>query len=95
MRTAGDVCIAGALTADDWKASRKTILFKNDPVSWHRALDDYFVARLSLRYLNPIKVLQENGTFQGEGFSIVAIQCTLIEFLESTVQGKLPLCAPR
>jgi hypothetical protein len=29
-----------------------------------------------------------NGLRQGEGFSIVAIQCSLIEFLESTVQGK-------
>ena len=37
--------------------------------------------------MNPIKVLQESGTFQGEGFSIVAIQCSLIEFLESTAQG--------
>ena len=25
---------------------------------------------------------------RGEGFSIVAIQCSLIEFLESTIQGK-------
>jgi hypothetical protein len=43
---------------------------------------------LSSRYLDPIKVLQDSGTFQGEGFSIAAIQCSLIEFLESTVQGK-------
>jgi len=46
------------------------------------------LAWLSLRYLEPINVLQNNGTFQGEGFSIVAIQCSLIEFLESTLQGK-------
>ena len=30
--------------------------------------------------------MQDNGTYRGEGFSIVAIQCTLIEFLESTFQ---------
>lgn len=40
-----------------------------------------------MRYFNPIKLLQDHGTFQGEGFSILAIQCTLVEFLESTVQG--------
>jgi len=60
-----------------------------EPDRWCEAFDDYFHARIFLRYLNPIKILQENGTFQGEGFSIVAIQCTLIEFLESTIQGRL------
>jgi len=31
--------------------------------------------------------MQEHGTFNGEGFAIAALQCTLIEFLESTEQG--------
>jgi hypothetical protein len=88
MRTAGDVFIAGPKTAADWKAFRKTLVPGNDPESWQKAFADYFHTRLSLRYLKPISVLQENGTFQGEGFSIVAIQCTLIEFLESTVEGR-------
>jgi hypothetical protein len=43
--------------------------------------------RLNLRYFNPIKILQDNGTFEGEGFSIMAILCTLVEFLESTFRG--------
>jgi hypothetical protein len=59
-----------------------------DPEVWKRAFADYFYTRLSLRYLNPIKLLQDDETFQGQGFSIVAIQCSLIEFLESTLQGK-------
>jgi hypothetical protein len=54
---------------------------------WQTAFSEYFYERLSSRYLEPISVLQDCGTFQGEGFSIVAIQCSLIEFLESTVQG--------
>jgi len=66
---------------------RATLAVGKDPTCWKEAFDDYFHARLSLRYLNPIKILQDNGTFQGEGFSIVAIQCSLIEFLESTIQG--------
>lgn len=32
--------------------------------------------------------LQQNDSQRGEGFSIVAVQCSLIEFLESTIQGK-------
>ena len=37
--------------------------------------------------MEPIGLLQASLGRQGEGFSIVAIQCTLVEFLESTVQG--------
>ncbi len=88
MKTPGDVYIAGFRTADDWKAFRKTLVPGNGPEAWQKAFEDYFHTRLSLRYLEPIKVLQDSGTFQGEGFSIAAIQCTLIEFLESTAEGR-------
>jgi hypothetical protein len=79
--------IAGWKTAADWQAMRSTLVVGSDSGAWQRALEDYFQERLRLRYLNPIRVLQEHGTFQGEGFSILAIQCSLIEFLASTVQG--------
>jgi len=58
-----------------------------DSYGWSNAFEDFFRTRLELRYLSPIRVLQEHGTLAGEGFSIAAIQCSLIEFLESTVQG--------
>ena len=48
---------------------------------------DYFLPRIQLRYFDPIEVLQQSGTNQGEGFSISVIHCTPIEFLESPVQG--------
>ena len=88
MKTVGDVYIAGSKTIDDWNAFRKTLVPSGDQAFWKEAFDSYFHERLSLRYLEPIRVLQEHGTFQGEGFSIVAIQCTLIEFLASTVEGR-------
>jgi hypothetical protein len=56
---------------------------------WEEAFREYFMQRLELRYLHPIKILQENGTFVGEGFSIMVILCSLVEFLESTYQGKV------
>jgi hypothetical protein len=87
-KTIGDVHIAGSLTTDDWNNFRGTLTPGCDPVAWNKAFEDYFHTRLLLRYLGPIKVLQDNGTFQGEGFSIAAIQCSIVEFLESTVQGK-------
>lgn len=88
MKTIGDIHIAGTLTTDDWKTFRASLTPGGDLAIWEKAFVDYFHGRLSSRYLDPIKVLQDNGTFQGEGFSIAAIQCSLIEFLESTVQGK-------
>lgn len=78
--------IAGTNTPADWYALRGA-LSVGVPAGWNKAFTDYFEARLALRYLNPIKVLQDYGSSEGEGFSIVAIQCSLIEFLESTAQG--------
>lgn len=65
MKTPGDVYIAGSRTAKDWNVFRaKLSLLGADPALWHKAFDDYFYERLSLRYLEPIKVLQDNGTYQ-------------------------------
>jgi hypothetical protein len=79
--------IAGWRTPADWQALRPRLQQRDDG-AWKDAHRDFFVERLKRRYLDPIAVLQENGTLSGEGFSIVAIQCSLIEFLESTRQGK-------
>jgi hypothetical protein len=79
--------IAGWRTPADWQALRPR-LQKRDAGAWKEAYRDFFIERLKRRYLDPIAVLQENGTLSGEGFSIMAIQCSLIEFLESTRQGK-------
>jgi len=89
MKTIGDIYIEGSKTTDDWKAFKPTLVPGGDPAMWETAVAEYFHGRLSARYLDPIKVLQDNGTFQGEGFSIAAIQCSLIEFLESSVQGTI------
>jgi hypothetical protein len=85
--TSGSGLIAGWKTAEDWRNLRVLLVVGGSPEHWKQAFVEFFQTRLDLRYLNPIKVLQEHGTFQGEGFSILAIQCTLVEFLESTVQG--------
>jgi hypothetical protein len=87
MNSIADLYIAGTKTVADWHAIRVRLL-RSDAQAWREAFTEYFEARLHLRYLHPINLLQEHGTFQGEGFSIVTIQCSLIEFLESTAQGK-------
>jgi hypothetical protein len=86
-KTSGDTYIAGSLTTDDWLKFGASLTPDAAPDLWKKAFEDYFHTRLTLRYLNPIKILQDNGSYQGEGFSIAAIQCSIVEFLESTVQG--------
>jgi hypothetical protein len=84
----GDFFIAGRKRVTDWRAFEPTLTPGGDPTPWKKAFKAYFHARLSYRYFKPITTLLHSGTKAGEGFSIVAIQCSLIEFLESTIQGK-------
>jgi hypothetical protein len=83
----GDFFIAGKKKVSHWRAFEATLTPGQDPDLWQRAFKEYFHARLSHRYLKPIEALQKIGSKSGEGFSIVAIQCSLIEFLESTLKG--------
>ena len=83
-----DVKIAGNRTVKDWQQFRQTLVPGGDPKPWKTAFATYFEARLLTRYLKPIESLQASHTLNGEGFSILAIHCTMIEFLESTLQGR-------
>jgi hypothetical protein len=84
----GDFFVAGRKRVSHWRAFEPTLTPGGNAVPWKKAFKTYFQARLSYRYLKPITTLQHGGTMVGEGLSIVAIQCSLIEFLESTLQGK-------
>ena len=79
--------IAGWKTADDWKSFRPILLSSQDRGLWEKTYEEYFMERLNRRYFDPIRTLLENDTFRGEGFSIVTIHCSVIEFLETTIQG--------
>jgi hypothetical protein len=86
MADEADYHIAPNKRPADWIALC-TKLSIGAPAGWPEAFEKYFEARLRSRYLDPIKVIQDHGDKQGEGFAIVAIQCSMIEFLESTEQG--------
>jgi hypothetical protein len=79
--------IAVKKTIDDWQKTSQILKSGGSVELWKRVVDEYYLGRLGPRYLNPIQILQRPGLSEGEGFSIVAIQCSLIEFLESTVRG--------
>ena len=87
MKSKLSFSIAGSKTNVDWLAIQPALSSGSDPNMWRRAVEDFFHERLRGRYLDPIEILQGHSRLEGEGFSIVAIQCTLIEFLESTIQG--------
>lgn len=79
--------IAGTKTDEDWRAFKPNLI-DGDATVWRSAFNEFFMPRLNLRYLEPINILQKNDTYLGEGFSILTIQCSLIEFLESTARGE-------
>ncbi|MDZ7583698.1 MAG: hypothetical protein U0938_02605 [Thiobacillus sp.] len=81
--------IARYKTARDWCDFRDEFNLPKNPCPeiWVRAFDEYFYPRLETRYFHPIEAIKCIDKSEGEGFSILAILCTLIEFLESTAQG--------
>ncbi|MEI9993051.1 MAG: hypothetical protein WDM91_00540 [Rhizomicrobium sp.] len=80
--------IAGTRTVKDWLSFRKMLAGSRDPVLWRRAGTEYFHERILARYMKPLGVLQSSEASNGEGFSIVTIQCALLEFLAAAVAGK-------
>ncbi len=79
--------IAGRKRASDWRALRKILLEQSTPQLWEQACRDFFIERLETRYFEPIRRLQAEGAWAGQGFAIMVILCSLVEFLESTVRG--------
>ncbi len=85
------VNLAGSLTEFDWQNMKTKLVntnVSNEPDLWAEAYERFFRQRLSLRYLKPIELIQKKGTWEGEGFTIVSIQCALIEFLAAIRKGK-------
>lgn len=80
--------IAPGKTKVDWTKFAKQLAPGGDAGIWAEAFDTFLVGRLRSRYLNPIALVQNNGEWEGEGFTIVSIQCALIEFLAATRAGK-------
>lgn len=84
-----DTRIAGRKTVRDWRELEgKLTASRKDEALWQEAFNDFFKERIETRYLTPVKTLNQLSNDNGEGFSIVTIYCSLIEFLESTLTGK-------
>ncbi|CCV08629.1 conserved hypothetical protein [Mesorhizobium metallidurans STM 2683] len=80
--------IAPGKTKDDWTKFAKQLGPGGDGDMWAEAFDKFLLGRLRSRYLQPIAMVRDKGEWEGEGFTIVSIQCALIEFLAATRAGK-------
>jgi hypothetical protein len=85
--------ISKQFTVGDWLTMRAVLLedLKNNgdnKEAWESAsavLQD----RVKTRFISPIQWILEKDINSGEGFSAVALQCILVEFLEALYQGKV------
>lgn len=96
MNARADVRIAGDKTVGQWKDLKSKLTVGGTPELWEKAFREFFLERLHTRYFAPIKILMEPDShrknseepWHGEGFAIVALQCSLIEFLGATLKGQ-------
>ena len=77
--------IAGHKTINDWN-----ILLKNIKPTYNQNWDEaykFFELRICTRYLKPIDAIINIRKYNGEGFAVVNLQCSLIETIESFISG--------
>ncbi|AIN75130.1 hypothetical protein O8E88_001351 [Flavobacterium psychrophilum] len=77
--------IAGKLTIKDWKELAVRLKNEEDE-NWGLAFH-FFEERIRTRYLNPINAILNMDLKTGEGFAVVNLQCSLIETIESFING--------
>ena len=80
-----DMKIAGNLTISNWNELSKNLNCENDD-NWGLAFY-FFEERIKTRYINPIKSILAIDDNLGEGFAVVNLQCSLIETIESFING--------
>ena len=78
----------GRNTIQDWLDLRSKIISSpNDKFNWQKAIG-LFDTRLETRYFNPIEKILRMRVTTGEGFAVMTLVCSLIEFLQSCYEGK-------
>lgn len=88
-----DTFISGFVPVSSWKDIRLDLINSTLPDSdnhpdWDSAYK-LLEERIVTRFIDPIKWILSKKKDVGEGFSAVALQCILIEFLEALYEGKI------
>lgn len=79
--------IAGKQTDKGWFTAKTRLQSKPTRRLWDSAFRRFYRARIDTRYLDPMVSIAARDTECGEGFAIVALFCSLVEFLESCERG--------
>ncbi|WP_064707253.1 hypothetical protein [Rhizobium bangladeshense] len=82
-----EIFLAPRRTANDWERVSSQLVIGGDASPWADVFQEFFFDRLESRYLKPIRLLQNEGSWEGEGFTIVSIQCAMLEFLAACRGG--------
>jgi len=87
MNNINDNTDLGGFTVSQWKEKREKLKSNLDYTSeWEEAFN-WYKQRLKLRYFDPMRNTQ--CQIRGAGFTLVTIQCVLIEHLASITKGKI------
>lgn len=73
----------------EWTKIREKLnqTYKYD-ITWEQAIG-LFNKRLKRKYFDPVQLIINGKTLKGEGFTIVTVQCALIEMFAAFRQGKI------
>lgn len=87
MKNLNDSNDLGGFTVGQWKVKRENLKSNlGYSAEWEEAFN-WYKRRLDLRYFAPMRNTQSQIT--GAGFTLVTIQCVLIEHLASITKGKI------
>lgn len=90
-RLPGTVGLSPTRSVQNWIDLQPDSLIGADPKIWEEIVQHYFRDRLESRYLKPIRKIKAPVIGEtlgvGEGFAMVVLQCSLIEFLQSCFDG--------
>jgi hypothetical protein len=76
----------------DWLKLRGQLIDTLDTPNWSDPWEisfKVFKDRIQERFLSPVGLIMKNDKKMGEGFTIMATLCVLIEFLEASYEGKV------
>lgn len=74
----------------EWKKIREKLdqTYKFEKVWWEQAIT-LFEKRVTRKFFDPLQTIINGKTLKGEGFTIVTVQCALIEMFSAFRKGKI------
>lgn len=81
--------VFGTFTIADWKVLRVKIKENQEDQTYPNEALKLLEKRLDTRYFEPIRKILDMEKEAGEGFAVMTLICSLIEFLQTCREGKI------